>query len=119
MFDKIIDIIKAFFEKYFIQALVAIIPTILIYYFTPDNFSFLNKIGKELYLLFFYVLDFLAILFIIFLFKTIKEKISNQKRENQYNNKKEKENIKDLWDYMDSLEAMEKKIVDYFIEVIS
>ena len=116
MFDKIIDIIKAFFEKYFIQALVAIIPTILIYYFTPDNFSFLNKIGKELYLLFFYVLDFLAILFIIFLFKTIKEKISNQKRENQYNNKKEQENIKDLWDYMDSLEAMEKKIVDYFIK---
>ena len=48
MFDKIIDIIKAFFEKYFIQALIAIIPTILIYYFTPDNFSFLTKIGNIL-----------------------------------------------------------------------
>ena len=72
MFDKIIDIIKAFFEKYFIQALIAIIPTILIYYFTPDNFSFLTKIGKELYLIFFYVLNFLIILFLIFLFKAIK-----------------------------------------------
>ena len=89
MFDKIIDIIKAFFEKYFIQALIAIIPTILIYYFTPDNFSFLTKIGKELYLIFFYVLNFLIILFLIFLFKAIKNKLYSVKKEKQYSKDKE------------------------------
>lgn len=116
MFDKIIDIIKAFFEKYFIQALIAIIPTILIYYFTPDNFSFLTKIGKELYLIFFYVLNFLIILFLIFLFKAIKNKLYSVKKEKQYSKDKEYENIKDLWNYIDSLEAMDKKIVEHFIK---
>ena len=100
MFEKIIDIIKVFFEKYFIQALVAVIPTIIIFYCTPDDSKFLVKIGKEL----------------TFLFKTIKVKVNNAKIEDKYNRESEEKLFKDLWTYTDSLEAIDKKIIDFFIQ---
>ena len=116
MFEKIIDIIKVFFEKYFIQALVAVIPTIIIFYCTPDDSKFLVKIGKELYIIFFFVLIFLFILLLTFLFKTIKVKVNNAKVEGKYNRESEEQLIKDLWTYTDSLEAIDKKIIDFFIQ---
>ena len=105
MFEKIIDIIKVFFEKYFI-----------IFYCTPDDSKFLVKIGKELYIIFFFVLSFLFILLLTFLFKTIKVKVNNAKIEDKYNRESEEKLFKDLWTYTDSLEAIDKKIIDFFIQ---
>ena len=48
--------------------------------------------------------------------QAIKNKLYSVKKEKQYSKDKEYENIKDLWNYIDSLEAMDKKIVEHFIK---
>lgn len=87
MFDKLIDILKAFFEKYFIQALIAIIPTVIIYYITPEDMDFLKKVGKEMYLLFCFICCFLIVEFIIYIFKKIKNKTYFNKLSKEQNEK--------------------------------
>lgn len=116
MLEKIIDILKSFFEKYFIQALISIIPTLIIYYFTPDNFNFLNKIGKELYLLFVFIICFLIVELIIYIFKYLKKKKYYSKLKNQQEKEIEKENLNYLWSFVDNLNVNDKKLLNYFME---
>lgn len=116
MLDKILDIIKTFVEKYFIQALIAVIPTVIIYYFTPDNFAFLKKIGTELYLLFVFISCFLIIELIFYLFKTIKNNIYYNKLKKEQEEEIETKNLRYLWNFVDSLYDPEKKLLKYFID---
>ena len=108
MFDKLIDILKAFFEKYFIQALIAIIPTVIIYYITPEDMDFLKKVGKEMYLLFCFICCFLIVEFIIYIFKKIKNKTYFNKLSKEQNEKIEMQNLHYLWNFVDSLDESKK-----------
>ena len=116
MFDKLIDILKAFFEKYFIQALIAIIPTVIIYYITPEDMDFFKKVGKEMYLLFCFICCFLIVEFIIYIFKKIKSKIDFNKLNKEQNENVINENLKYIWNYVDNLDYNDKKILSYCLK---
>lgn len=116
MIEKLIELLKDFFEKYFIQALIAVLPTIFIYYKTPEDFDFLKKLGKELYCTFFFIICFLMIMFIITVFKKINNFRKSKIYEREANKELEKENIEALWNCIDNLDAKEKNIVKYFLE---
>lgn len=116
MFEKILDILKAFFEKYFINTLIAIVPTIIIYYYTPDNFDFMKKIGKELYLLFLFVICFLIIEFLCYCYKFIKNKKYYNKLNRENSEQIEKQNLNYIWNYVDDLNDNEKKLLNYLLD---
>lgn len=116
MFEKLLDILKTFFEKYFIQALIAIIPTVIIYYVTPEDMNFLKKIGKEVYLLFCFVCCFLIVEFIIYIFKKIKSKTYYNKLSKEQNEKIEMQNLHYLWNFVDSLDENKKNLLKYMLD---
>ena len=116
MFKEILDYIKLFLEKNFIQSLVAIAAAIPIYYITPNNFNFLEKIGKELFLFFCFTICFLIIKLLIFVFNTIKEKYLYNKLKKEQENIKILKELHILWDRIDDLEPYQKKLINYVID---
>lgn len=114
--EKFADIIKLFFEKHFLPTLTSIIGTAIIYYITPDNFSFLVKLGKNFYSIFL----FSAFMLIIELGMIIYNKISNKKEmlklEQKHKKNIETENTNFLFDLVDSLSTEDRKFLDYFLE---
>lgn len=116
MFEKLLDILKTFFEKYFIQSLIAIIPTVIIYYVTPENMNFYKKVGKELYLLFCFICCFLIVEFIIYILKYAKNKIYCNKLNKKQNEKIMNENLNYIWDYVDNLDYKDKEILNYCLK---
>lgn len=116
MFEKFIDILKAFFDKYFIQALISIIPTVIIYYYTPDNIDFTKKVGKELYILLIFVICFLLLECTIYITKSIRSKIHYNNFKKRQDEKIEEETIKYLWNYVDSLNGDDKNLLKFCLE---
>lgn len=116
MVEKLLDILRTFFEKYFIQAIIAIIPTIIIYYFTPEDMNFFIKVGKEMYLLFCFICCFLIVELIIYIFKYAKNKIYCNKLNKKQSEKIMNENLNYIWDYVDSLDYKDKEILNYCLK---
>lgn len=116
MFDKLIDILKAFFEKYFIQTLIATIPTVIIYYITPEDMKFFKKIGKEMYWLFCLICCFLIVELIIYIFKKIKNKRYFNKLNKDQTEKVMNKNLNYIWSYVDKLDYEDKKILSYCLK---
>ena len=116
MFEKILDVLKTFFEKYFIQALIAILPTIIIYYLTPDDFDFLKKVGKELFILFCFIVCFLIIELICYCYKQINNKLYYRNFKKENSKQIEKQNLDYIWNYVDRLNHNQKKLLNYLID---
>lgn len=116
MSDKLIDILKVFLEKYFIQVLIAIITTVIVYFITPEDMNFLKKIGKEIYLLFCFICCFLIVEFVIYIFKKIQSKIYFNKLNKEQNENVMNENLKYIWNYVDNLDYNDKKILSYCLK---
>lgn len=115
-FNNLVDLIKYFFERYFIPSLVSLLITIIVKYITPEDFDILIKLGLSFYLIGIFLIVFLTVLFIIFLYKKISHKISNYIYENNKQKEILEKNISKMKDYVDQLSSNSKEMIKYFIE---
>lgn len=116
MFEKIVDILKAFFEKHFLPTLFSIVITSVVFYLTPDDSSVLIKLGRNFYLLtIFCFILFISECVIIFI-KKINNKITHIKEKNKYKNKILQENKNYLYDLLESLSPEAFELVEYFVD---
>ena len=116
MLDKIVDILKSFLENHFLPSLISIVVMSTIYYITPNGFSVLSKLGKNLYLLTTFCLILFIIEFAIIITKKINAKISYIRSKREYDNRILQENINELYDILDSLNPEELELVEYFVD---
>lgn len=114
--EKLFDTFKLFLERYFISTLVAIIPTAIVMYKTPNDFEMLLKLGQKFYLIVVFVIFFLVIRFIIFIYKIIYNKIYIKNQKKSFGERIENKVVDHLLNMVDSLSPQNKKILDYFLE---
>lgn len=116
MLEKIINVLSSFFERYFIQTLVAFVISVVIYYFTPINNLILDKLGKDMYLLTLLIIFFLVVELIIFIFKVSSERIQFLIEKKKYDKDKIKENIEEYKEFVDGLKPEERDILEYLLK---
>ena len=113
--EKLIDLLKTFFEKYLFPSLISVIPTALVYYLTPNENDILIKLGKHFYLFVLFVIFFLLIELIIYIAKKILEIHSNIKYKNQEQQKLEQRVINEYQDLLDSQSPEFLELIQYFL----
>lgn len=114
--EKLIDILKTFFEKYLFPSLISILPTAIIFYITPDNNKILTKLGKQFYLLVLFIIFFLFIELIIYLYNHIGLYLANKKFEKEEQQKSENRVINQYQDLLDSRDPEFLDIIQYFLD---
>ena len=113
--EKLIDILKTFFEKYLFPSLISVIPSALVYYLTPNDNDILTKFGKQFYLFVLFVIFFLLIELIIYIAKKILEIHSNIKYKKQEQQKLEQRVINEYQDLLDSQAPEFIELIQYFL----
>lgn len=113
--EKLIDILKTFFEKYLFPSLISVIPSAFVYYLTPNDNDILTKFGKQFYLFVLFVIFFLLIELIIYIAKKILEIHSNIKYEKQEQQKLEQRVINEYQDLLDSQAPEFIELIQYFL----
>ena len=114
--NKFLDIIKVFLEKHFLPALAAVVLSGITFFFTPEDFSFLLKLEKWLYLFVIFAFYMLVIELVIKFIKFVQQKTKLRKEEKEYNDNIAKENEKFLLDTVDSLPIEDRRKLDYFMK---
>lgn len=122
--DKIIDIAKVFFEKYFITSILSIILMFVIYFYTPVDSLIIEKFTLHGYLIFLFCLSFIILYalyryFVIPIIKLIKRNIYSYKENKELiNNKYEdmKKMCEQLWEIVDKFSYEDYEFLIRFIE---
>lgn len=116
MAEKIFNIIDKIFEKHLMTALIAVLPTAIIYYCTNDKFSVLVKFGTFFYIVVLLVANFLAIETIKYIVKLIIRKNMQKKEYKTLKAAQDKENIMQVREFIDGLQPNERELVNIFLE---
>ncbi len=114
--EKLIDILKTFFEKYLFPSLISVLPTALVYYITPDDNAILIKLGKQFYLLVLFIIFFLFIELVLYSYTHITIYLSNKRFEKEEEQKSEKRIINQYQDLLDSQDPEFLDIIQYFLD---
>ena len=115
MLEKIIDILKEFFEKHFLPFLSSVVITGIIYFITPNDFTMLAKLEKNFYLLVVFCLSLLIIEGAVIIIKKINNKVYYAKEKKKYDDRIIQENTNYLYDLLDSLSPEEFDLVEYLV----
>lgn len=115
-FDKLIDVIKIFFEKYLIATLISVVFTFVIYYITPEDFGMLIKFTFTGYCVFVYLICFLIVTFVTHEVKKIINNYNEQVYLSKESQKQELKTMERLWTDVDGLSANDYKILKYFLD---
>ena len=122
-FDKLLDIIKVFLEKYFIPTILSVILTFVTYYKTPEDFNMLVKFTVVGYCVFAFCIWFLLIFIIMSVgkgianfLKEIKYKADAQAYLHKSKLKDEAKILEQLWTDVDGLSVADYKLVMQFLE---
>lgn len=122
-FDKLLDILKMFLEKYLIPTVLAVVSTFITYYKTPEDFSMLVKFSIVGYCVFVFCICFLLIYFVVWLIKAIfngikglLEKANENERLNKMQSQDEEKTLEVLWGYVDKLTIQDYKLLVRFLE---
>jgi hypothetical protein len=123
MWEAIGSFIKSIIEKRLFPAIIAFLLMIMTYYLTGKNNLFLVKIGKTLFLIFFFGLYFTIIEFIVYLRNSLKQinlkKELNNKEEIEKEQKKiieEKNILEEIWDELDKYLPQELNYVTELLD---
>ena len=116
MFEKIVDILKNLFEKYLLSSLISIVITIIIFYFTPEKFSFFVKVGKNFYLIFWFSLVMFIVESFKRVFKFLRRYLSDKKQLSQSNAEYFDNTIRNIYNSLDTLSPHELDVVQYFVD---
>lgn len=116
MFEKIVDILKAFFERHFLPTLFSIFITGVLFYFTPTDFAVLVKLERNFYLLTIFCLILFITECIIIIAKRINNKLDYIKEKKKHNERILQENKNYLYDLLESLSPEEFELVEYFVD---
>lgn len=113
------EAIKVFAEKHLIPTVISLITGAIFYLFTPENSWFIGKLSRVGYWLLLSGCIFLFVQLLIW----IKKEIENNKYKKSLNAKNDeckrsfvKERIGVLWDYVDSLDQEDRKILKQFLK---
>lgn len=122
-FDKLLDIVKMFLEKYLIPTVLSVVLTFVTYYKTPEDFNMLAKFTIVGYCVFVFCIWFLLIFFAIwlvkFIFNGIKgllKKANENEKLNQMQSQDEEKALEVLWGYVDKLSIQDYKLLMKFLE---
>lgn len=107
-----LDMLKKFIKEKPWLVIVAIIVTLLIYIFIPEECFVYQKLGRNLFLLFVFFVSFIVLVAIRHLIEIIISVINEQISASL----SDKENFRKLWDYIDSLSTSDKELVKEFLK---
>lgn len=107
-----LDTLKKFIKEKPWLVIVSIIVTLLIYILIPEECFVYQKLGRNLFLLFVFLVSFIVLLAISSLIKIIISAI-NEQISASLNDEK---NFQKLWDYIDSLSTSDKELVKEFLK---
>lgn len=118
MWEKLIEPLKVFLEKYFFSTILSFVGTIVIFIIIPENNPVLVKLGKELFCVFFFFVIFIFIELLKWLYHSIR--IRNEKKQKALEYKKEREKIEQeeidyLWSRIDKLDPQIRKSVKQLV----
>lgn len=116
MIEKIVDILKEFLEKHFLPSLLSVVITAIAYYFTPEKFSVLTKLGKKFYSFTIFCLSLLVIELLIKLYFKISSSIYYSKQKKEHDKREEHELENHLFEITHSLSPDNLKILEYFLD---
>lgn len=122
-FDKLLDIVKMFLEKYLIPTVLSVVLTFVTYYKTPEDFSMLVKFTVVGYCVFAFCIWFLVIYAFIWIIKAfikgikaIKEKVDEKEYVNKSLLQDESRVLEQLWTDVDGLSVSDYKLLVKFLE---
>lgn len=116
--EKLSELLKIFLEKHLIPTVLSIIVGILSVAYTPEETKLLVHTGKILYAILFFCLAFIIIEFILWMIKTIREKIDkvcNNIREKEYQEREMKKLLEDVWTLVDKMKPQDREILMEFL----
>lgn len=120
---KFADILKIFADKHLIPSAASLAVAILGLAFQPEAFGISNQVGKFLYGVLIFCLCFLLIQFGKYGTNIVKnmrakkiKKIAEKKRCEQLLKDEEKENMENLWKFVDDLSLQDKNYLRVFLE---
>ncbi len=90
--EEIIKVLSVFFEKNFIPAVFAMVSTLITMLTLPSSFWMIERLGEDWFRLLLFGIYFLIIIFVLYANKKLFNKLS----EKRYNNKKRKEEEKEI-----------------------
>lgn len=117
--EKIIEVIKIFFEKHLIPTVFSFLTAAIIYAFTPENFWLIEKLTKSGYFFFLSGVVFIFIQLLIWIKTKISEKrYLNSLRKNnaEYVRKENEEAFEKLWDFVDNLCEEDRNYIRIFLK---
>lgn len=122
-FEKLLDAMKIFLEKYLIPTVLAVVLTFVTYYKTPEDFDMLMKFTVIGYCAFSFCIWFLLIYFTIWIMrviikgiKSIIEKAEEKEKHNKWLLEDEEKTLEALWTYVDKLSIPDYKLLVQFLE---
>lgn len=116
MIEKIVDILKEFIEKHFLPSLLSVVITAIVYYFTPEKFSVVSKLGEKFYIFTIFCLSLLVIELLIKSYYKLLTTIYYSKQKKEHDKIKEHELENHLFEITHSLSPDNLKILEYFLD---
>lgn len=117
--EKFIELLKIFLEKHLIPSVIAIIVGILSIAYTPEEAKLIVRIGKPLYAILFFCFAFIIIEFILWIVKTIREKIDKNRentRKKEYQESEMKEILENVWTLVDRMMPQDREMLMEFLK---
>ncbi|SDM58981.1 hypothetical protein [Lachnospira pectinoschiza] len=115
-FGKVLEVL---FEKRLIPTMAGLVIGVTVYVLTPDQTILLEKLGRNWYILFFAAVGFLGITLIHYLYSKISEKmvsVSNKRYNREMDKKREREDLQEMWDFIDSLSLEDREFIKTFLK---
>lgn len=116
MIEKIVDILRVFLEKHFLPSLLSVVTTAVAYYFIPDNFDMVNKLGKKFFVFALFCLSLLIIEMLILLYNKMSAHNFCSKQEKEHQKREESKIEETLFEISSSLSSESRKLLEYFLE---
>jgi hypothetical protein len=109
-------LVNTIIEKHLIPGVLSIIVMILLFYIIPSDNEMLIKLGNTLFLILLFCIAFVFIEFIIFIINRLKSFNEKRREETMYVGWNIKEQLEQMWKYVNGLSPADRKLLDEFIK---
>jgi hypothetical protein len=109
-------LVNTIIEKHLIPGVLSIIVMILLFFIIPSDNEMLIKLGNTLFLILLFCIAFVFIEFIIFIINRLKSFNEKRREETMYVGWNIKEQLEQMWKYVNGLSPADRKLLDEFIK---
>ncbi len=114
--EKFVDVIKIIFEKHLIPAVLSLVLAAGVFLMTPKDYWVIKRITSTWYYLLVAGIVFLVVHLMVFLYKTVPDKLYWKKESKKFKQKEESEAMENLWSYVDRLMDADRDLLQEFLE---